>query len=276
MNKPVQRSPIAAEVMADSTTWTVSSVRGSVHGLLFRTERNERNGTTDTGPLIVQGEPSEATEAEIATDLALRIHGRDRAAESAFVARYQRGLLALLRRKTGDPSLAADLCQDALRIGLEHLREGRVDDPARLAAYLYGIAGNLIIGHYRRERRRDTRTDADAVSLAPDPGAGQFAEVSREQVARCVRQLLDELPTPRDREILQQYYIDDRSKEDICFALDLDTLHFNRVLFRAKQRFRELMVRADRRRHLGIVPGGLADTAGPQGSSGHSGRASVD
>ena len=259
--------------MVQSSTWTASNHQGSLNWCLFRTEHI---GTADTESLIVHSETTEAAEAEVATKLAARIVIGDRSAEAAFVERYQRGLLSLLRRKTGDPALAADLCQDALRISLERLREGGIDSPGRLAGYLHGAATNLVIAHYRRERRRDTHTDDDAVSLAPDPGAGQFAEVSREQIARCVRQLLDELPTPRDREILQQYYIDDRSKEDICLDLNLDALHFNRVLFRAKQRFRELMVRAERRRHLGLVPGGLADEAGSQGRSDQPGRANMD
>lgn len=259
--------------MPHASAWTASSLRGSFNWTLLQTPSLR---TAIARPVSLHSEPSEAAEADVATELVARIRAGDRPAETAFVERYQRGLLSHLRRKTGDPALAADLCQDALRIALERLRGAGLDDPARLAAFLHGVAGNLVLAHYRRERRRDTRTDDDVVSRAPDPGGGQFAEISREQVARCVRQLLDDLPTPRDREILQQYYIDDRSKEEICRDLELDALHFNRVLFRAKQRFRELMVRADRRRHLGIVPGGLADEAEPQGRSSSAGRARVD
>ena len=259
--------------MPHASAWTARSLRGSFHWTLLRTQGLR---VAIPRPVIVHSEISEAAEADVATELVARIRAGDRGAETAFVERYQRGLLSLLRRKTGDPALAADLCQDAFSISLKRLREGGIELPARLAGFLHGVAGNLVVAHYRRERRRDTRTDDDSVSLAADPGASQFAEISREQVARCVRQLLDELPTPRDREILQQYYIDDRSKEDICRDLELDTLHFNRVLFRAKQRFRELMVRADRRRHLGIVPGGLAEEAGSTGHSDQTGRASMD
>ena len=45
----------------------------------------------------------------------------------------------------------------------------------------------------------------------------------------------------RDREILRRFYVEDQDKEDICRALNLDSLHFNRVLFRAKKRFRKLL-----------------------------------
>jgi hypothetical protein len=42
---------------------------------------------------------------------------------------------------------------------------------------------------------------------------------------------------------LVRYYLDDESKEEICAALGLSDEHFNRVIFRAKNRFRELLER---------------------------------
>ena len=58
-----------------------------------------------------------------------------------------------------------------------------------------------------------------------------------------MRRVLAELKNDRDREILSRYYIADEAKEDICRDLELSDLHFNRVLFRARQRYRELFER---------------------------------
>ncbi len=55
-----------------------------------------------------------------------------------------------------------------------------------------------------------------------------------------VRQVLTELKNDRDREILSRYYIADQDKDVICRDLQLSGLHFNRVLFRARQRYKEL------------------------------------
>ena len=46
----------------------------------------------------------------------------------------------------------------------------------------------------------------------------------------------------RDRAILYQYYVLEESKEQICIKLDLSPMHFNRVLFRAKQRLQKLLL----------------------------------
>ncbi len=47
--------------------------------------------------------------------------------------------------------------------------------------------------------------------------------------------------TDRDRQILYRFYIAEEDKERICADLDLSSLHFNRVLFRARQRFKDLL-----------------------------------
>ncbi|HET9795823.1 MAG TPA: sigma-70 family RNA polymerase sigma factor, partial [Thermoanaerobaculia bacterium] len=54
------------------------------------------------------------------------------------------------------------------------------------------------------------------------------------------RRVLAELPSERDRRILFRFYIDEDDKEQICRELSLTSLHFNRVLFRARERYRAL------------------------------------
>jgi len=198
--------------------------------------------------------PDAGQEPAIAADLVARIGRGARDAEETMARRYGAGLLYLLKRRTRDPDLALDLRQDTLRIAIEKLRTGPIEEPERLAAYLRGVALNLWIAHQRKNVRRGTTADSDAIEAAADEsGAGPFERVSREQVRDAIGVLLGELGTPRDREILKRVYIDDEDKDAICTALGVDATHFNRVLFRAKQRFRELLVRADRRNKLRLV-----------------------
>jgi RNA polymerase sigma-70 factor (ECF subfamily) len=197
--------------------------------------------------------PDSEQEARIAADLVARIGQGARDAEDAMVRRYGPGLLYLLKLRTRDSELALDLRQDTFRVALEKLRTGPIDEPGRLAAYLRGVAVNLFIAHKRKDSRRATTADWEAVEAAPDEGAGPFDHVSREQVSRAVGVLLEELGTPRDREILTRFYLKEEDRASVCAAVGVDSAHFNRVLFRAKQRFRELLVRAERRGRLRLV-----------------------
>jgi len=45
----------------------------------------------------------------------------------------------------------------------------------------------------------------------------------------------------RDRDLLMRFYLHDEDKALICRELNLSEEHFNRVIFRARNRFRELL-----------------------------------
>jgi RNA polymerase sigma-70 factor (ECF subfamily) len=197
--------------------------------------------------------PDPALEAQISADFVKRIGAGDRRAEEELVRRYQRGLIYLLQRRTRDPQLAQDLAQETFRIAIEKLRQSPIEQADRIGAYLRGTALNLVIGEVRKHVRRGTSADSDAVDAAADDAAGPFDNVSGEQVKRLVRKLLDELPVPRDREILIKTYLEDQDKSAICEALAVDSAHYNRVLFRAKERFRELLTNAASQRGLKLV-----------------------
>ncbi|MEN7342091.1 MAG: sigma-70 family RNA polymerase sigma factor [Pseudomonadota bacterium] len=192
-------------------------------------------------------EEARAQEQRSAIALAERIAEGDRAAEQQLVERYSRPLLFMLKRRCGDPELANDLHQEVFSVVLQRLRAGTIKDPARLAGFIQSTGRNLLIGVIRRRQRRQTYADSDSVAIAADEDRqDQYGEINAEQVAENVRTMLDELGSERDRAILTRFYLQQEDKQSICSALELSDLHFNRVLYRAKKRFRELLQKSDR------------------------------
>lgn len=189
-------------------------------------------------------------EAQVATDLGRRIASGDAAAEGELVERYSRGVLYLLRRLA--PELAEDLHQETFRIVLERLRRRPLDEPKGLAGFLRGVARNLVIAERRKTARRRTDADEEELAQAVHPAPGQLSAVLLDEEAETVRQLIRELPTERDRQLLLRFYVTEEDKESLCADLGLDSLHFNRVLFRARQRFKELFL--ERRKKAAASP----------------------
>ncbi len=179
-------------------------------------------------------------EAEVAADLVRRIAAGDAAAETEMVERYSRGLLFMLRRMSGNPDLADDLHQDAFRIVLERLRGKGLAEPERLVGFLNRTARNLFIADYRKRARRKT-DDLDEAEPPADPAPSQESRALLDEEAAQVRRLIGELQGDRDRQLLYRFYIVEEAKESICADLELSSLHFNRVLFRARQRFKTLL-----------------------------------
>lgn len=183
-------------------------------------------------------------EAAQSGELVARILAGEKAAESELVERYSRGVAIILNRATGDQSLAEDLSQETFQLTLEKIRGGEVREPERLSGFICSLARNLATDHYRRSRRSEQVDDPDAVEMVAATAPSQLDRVLQAEKSKRVRQLLSEL-SDRDREILRRFYIEEEDKERICADLGLSSLHFNRVLHRARERYRELYRRVE-------------------------------
>lgn len=185
-------------------------------------------------------------------DLVRRIRSGDPLAEEELIARFGDGLTFLLRRWTRGHSDAEDLYQETFRLALEKIRRGEVRDPERLAGFLRSLARNLSIEHYRKASRRGAREEeietAAEVTNPDSGGMGQLGQLLRKEKVSLVRQLLQELSSERDRQILFRFYIAEEDKESIRSGLGLTAPEFNLVLFRARRRYRDLY---ERHAHLG-------------------------
>jgi RNA polymerase sigma-70 factor (ECF subfamily) len=176
-----------------------------------------------------------------AAALARRIGQGDRSAEEALARRYGPKIEYVLRRHVREPALAADLRQDALIVVIERLRDGGLSEPEKLAAFLYQTAINLARGEARTYYRRNTHPDFEAVERAATAEPLLADRLERRELGEIVRTLLDELSQERDREILRRFYLREEDKERICASLELSAAHFDRVLYRARKRFRQVL-----------------------------------
>lgn len=196
--------------------------------------------------MSVPGQVAAGTADETAEDaasrlLVQRIVGGDTAAETELVQRYSRGIHYLLRHLTRDATLSEDLHQETFRVVLEKVRAGEIRQPERLTAFIRGIARNLWIGEWRKRGRRPDEEPVDSVQEPSDPSPGILSEAVKKEDRIRVRHLLKELGSHRDREILFRFYIAEEPKETLCVSLGLSSSQFNVVLFRARQRFRQLL-----------------------------------
>jgi RNA polymerase sigma-70 factor, ECF subfamily len=159
----------------------------------------------------------------------------------AEVYRDYPGLRSLILRRVHDPEVAADILQDAAVTTLEKLRKGEIAHPENVGGYLYRVALN----HLRNYRRRDRSAVSSPGPLEELPAIEDdpdWARVGRPQWAAAARRMLDEM-VARDREILVRFYLEDEDRALICRDLRLSEEHFNRVIFRARNRFRQLLER---------------------------------
>lgn len=180
------------------------------------------------------------TAYETAAQLATAIYKGDKGAEAALFKRYYQPTLFILERRTGDSEQAQDICQEAICIMIERLRHQPLTEPDKLGAFLHSIALNLFIAEKRKAKRRKTHNDQQLMPRVVDPAQNQLHMLLKQKACAAVRLLIAAMHNDRDRRLLHGYFIEERDKEELCLELGLSERHFDRVLFRAKQRFKDL------------------------------------
>jgi DNA-directed RNA polymerase specialized sigma24 family protein len=98
-----------------------------------------------------------------------------------------------------------------------------------------------LVERYKRVVMSIIRREVGVSAVAED-----LYQLLRKENADIVRQVLKEMHNERDIQLLFRYYLAEDDKEKICADLGLTTLHFNRVLHRARARYRELYEQAIR------------------------------
>ena len=109
---------------------------------------------------------------------------------------YRAALRRFIRRRVTDESSVDDLLQEIfLRI---HSKIGTLKDRRRVRGWLYQVARNAIVDHYRRRRG----TEALPEEFAAPPKSDREALT---ELAECVRPMIERLPEPyRDALILSE------------------------------------------------------------------------
>ena len=126
-----------------------------------------------------------------------------------------------------------DVVQETLGRALSALKEQKVHNPDNLGAFLNGVCNKVIL-EYRRKIWREAPAEEPVENRATVGPEAELLELQQE-VAMVLAELSD-----RDGDILRDFYLLEKDKEDICGERNLTDSQFRVVLFRAKDRFRKI------------------------------------
>jgi RNA polymerase sigma-70 factor (ECF subfamily) len=143
-----------------------------------------------------------------------RVAQGDRTAEAQLAEYLSPRLRVMMRAKTRDAELSRDLTQDAVIEVLKALRRGQLREPARLIAFVHGVARN-VANNYVRTRRDDAGHEPLSDLLA-QPLDEVDAHERRDLVTRGLAQI-----SPSDREILDLVLLEGLKPGEIAARMGL-------------------------------------------------------
>jgi RNA polymerase sigma-70 factor (ECF subfamily) len=123
--------------------------------------------------------------------------------------RYEAKIYSYVYRRTGDQSLAEDLTAQVFLKMLESIRDRKAWHSS-FSGWLYRIAHNLVIDHYRRRDRQGAVDLEDAPAMASDledPVATAEMNINAERLRAAIRRLTDEQAEVVSLRFLEGYSI---------------------------------------------------------------------
>ena len=133
-----------------------------------------------------------------------------------------------------------DLVQETLTRFLTAIRDQKIHKPDSAGAFLNGICNNVIL-EYRRRLWREPPAPDSAPVLALVPSEAEQFEL-RQQIAAVLSELSD-----RDCNLLCSFYLQEKSKDEICRSAGVSEAQLRVALFRAKDRFRKIYLQKMKR-----------------------------
>ena len=160
---------------------------------------------------------------------------------SQLIAKEYVGLRLLIARRARDHQVAADMLNDALCLVWEKWCAGQIQRPEQIAGYVFRVAINLLHNHRRsvadRPDRRADIVHIDQFYVTADATDQQIEE----GIAARVKHFISGMPSSRDRTILVRFYLNEEEKDSICADMGVSPLQFDKILYRARQRLRQLL-----------------------------------
>jgi RNA polymerase sigma-70 factor, ECF subfamily len=182
--------------------------------------------------------------------------------QNQLYLRYRRPLLQVFHHRRIDRDAADDLLQRTFLQAIKKIRTEGLDDPGNLGGYLYRTACKLATAYWRGELSHRHENDRELLTNLKDEALSLEERLDHELLAKHVRDLMDHLPVQRDREVLERFYLHEEPRTAIRESLQLTDMQFNQVLWRARQRFGDIL------RKAGLALGDRRDAGSP--SSAHS------
>lgn len=171
-----------------------------------------------------------------------RLRSGDFRTQEHFVSYFSELIHLKLRSRIRTPQAIEDVRQETFARVFAALRGANsIRQPDRLGSFVNSICNNVLLEHYRSSSRASSIEDEEN-SDPPDERTDVLGFIHSKQLEGQVRRVLGELPE-RDRRILQEVFLEERDKDEVCRNFGVDRDYLRVLLHRAKLAFKSLYLK---------------------------------
>lgn len=140
-----------------------------------------------------------------------------------LVNKHQQRIFSYILIRIQDEDLANDIFQDTFVKVINTLKRGKYNEEGKFLQWTMRIAHNLIIDHYRREKRMPTMSptdEFDIFNILKDGSLNVESSIIKEQIENDLHKLIEKLPEEQ-KEVLKLRHFSDLSFKEIAEQTDV-------------------------------------------------------
>ncbi|MDM1407482.1 sigma-70 family RNA polymerase sigma factor [Myroides sp. DF42-4-2] len=140
-----------------------------------------------------------------------------------LIKRHQAKIFGFIFSKLDDVELTNDIFQDTFIKVINTLKTGKYNEEGKFISWVMRIAHNLIMDHYRREKRTVIHNDTEQTpffSFLKDDSETVEELLIQNQITEDLQQLILELPEDQ-QEVIRMRLYQDLSFKEIAEATDV-------------------------------------------------------
>ena len=140
-----------------------------------------------------------------------------------LISRHQQRVFSYILVRIQDQDLANDIFQDTFVKVINTLKRGKYNEEGKFLQWTMRIAHNLVIDHFRRNKRMPTMSptdEFDIFNILKDGSLNAESSMIKEQIEKDLHRLIEELPDEQ-REVLKLRHFSGLSFKDIADQTDV-------------------------------------------------------
>lgn len=154
------------------------------------------------------------------------VRGNERALET-LINRHNQKITSFIYSKVLDRDVTEDIFQDTFIKVIQTLKRGNYSEEGKFLPWVMRIAHNLIIDHFRRNKRMpkfDGGEDFNIFSVIGDDQPNIERQMIQDQIDCDLEMLIDELPEDQREVLIMRIYKDMSFKEiSECTGVSINT-----------------------------------------------------
>ncbi len=157
----------------------------------------------------------------------------DESALGILLSRHKSKIYTSINLLVKDRYLAEDIFQDTFIKVINTLKSGKYNEEGKFLPWVMRIAHNLVIDHFRKEKRTPTITNSEGFDIFDTIGVSEEStedKLLRDQSHADLRTLIQKLPEEQKEVLIMRHYADLSFKE----IADLTGVSINTALGRMR------------------------------------------